>query len=174
MENMEMFAPAELSECENIPAAAMAKIRSDEEAGRYTAQGIKKRKPQIYQAAMALIGSGVPFTYIAEVLGVHFYTVEAIAQSEPEYINKCKERLSKMGFAVSERVMGKIADNLDNLSLRKTDDFYKATLIANKLSETANLLSGGATERVVIEDKKQYNSAEEFERDIWKEGTIDV
>ena len=79
-----------------------------------------------------------------------------------------------MGFAVSERVMGKIADNLDNLSLRKTDDFYKATLIANKLSETANLLSGGATERVVIEEKKQYNSAEEFERDIWKEGAIDV
>nr|DAQ72573.1 MAG TPA: hypothetical protein [Caudoviricetes sp.] len=173
-ENIELFSPAELSECENLPSAAKAKIRSDEAAGKYTAESLKKNKPQIYACVAALIGNGLPFTYISELTGVHFYTVEAVAQSAADYIAKCKERLAKMGFAISQRTMEKISENLDNLSLNKTDDFYKATLIANKLAENANVLSGGVTERVVVEHRKNYASAEEFEDAIWKDGAIDV
>ena len=171
---LEIFSPAELSECEHLPSDVKNRIISDEAAGRYTAQGIKKKKPQIYQACMAMIGSGLPLTYIAEVLGVHFYTVDAIAQCETEYINKCKDRIAKMGFSITQRTLEKISDNLENLNLRKTDDFYKATLVATKVAETANLLSGGVTERVAVEQMKQYDSAEEFDKDIWKEGAIDV
>lgn len=172
---MEMFSPAELTECENLPANARERIISDEAAGRYTAQGLKKRKPQIYQACAAMIGSGLPFTYIAEALGVHFYTVEAVSQSEPDFINKCKERISNLGFSITQRTLEKISENLENLPLRKSDDFYKATLLATKVSETANLLSGGATGRVeVVEQKKQYSSAEDFDRDFWGGDAVDV
>jgi hypothetical protein len=173
-DTIEMFSPAELSECESLPSDVKNRIISDETAGRYTAQNLKRKKPQVYQACAAMIGSGLPFTYIAEVLGIHFYSVEAIAQAEPDYINKCKERVSKMGFAITQRTLEKISDNLEHMSLNKTDDFYKATLIATKVAETSNLLSGGVTERVAVEQHKQYSSAEEFERDIWKEGAIDV
>lgn len=170
----ELFSAEELCECESIPAEVRKKIKSDEEAGKYTAQTIKKRKPQIYSAITAMLGGGLPFTYISNMLGVHYCTVEAVAQCESDYINKCKERLAKMGFSISQRVLEKISDGIDTLKLNKTDDFYKATLISNKLAETANLLSGGVTERVVVETEKNYNSAEEYEKDMWSEGAIDV
>ena len=172
MKNAELFSPAELSECESIPEGVFKKLKSDEAAGRYTAQSLKKNKPQIYKAITAMIGADLPFGYIAASCGVHFYTVEAVAKCESDYISKCKDRLAKMGFSVSQRMLEKISENLDNIKLNKTDDFYKATLITNKLAESANLLSGGVTERVEVEVKKSYSSAEEYEREMWGEAEV--
>lgn len=169
---MEMFSPVELGDCD-LEAGAMEKIRSDEEAGRYTACRLRKLRRKTYDAARAMLSAGLPLTDIARILGLHFYTVSAVAQSEADFIAKAKESLAKKAFAISTVALEKVAEAMPNISVAKPEDVYKLALAAANLAEKGTLLSGGATARVEHVETKSYDSPEDFERDIYGE-TLDV
>jgi len=171
---IEIFSPAELIDIETLESGVMQKIKSDEDAGKYTAGRLKKLKPQIFESAKALLGANLPITYIAETLGLHFYTVETIAQLEKDYIQKAKEKIAKHAFLISQVALEKVAEGIEHMSISKPDDIYKISLTAANLAEKGNLLSGGATQRVEHVQTKSYSSAEEFDKDNWGDAPIDV
>ena len=163
---MEIFSPAELNDC-IVEPEAMSRIRSDEQAGRYTAGRLRKLKPALYNSARALLSAGMPMCDIARILGVHFYTVSAIAESEADFITKAKESLAKKAFAISAVALEKVMEAMPKISISKPEDVYKVALTAANLVDKGQLLSGGATQRVETRETKTYSSAEDFEADVW-------
>lgn len=163
---MEIFSPTELTDC-TLENDIMERIRSDEEAGRYTSMRLKKLKPQSYVAAREMLARGLPTTDIARALGVHFYTVDAIAQEEADYIAQTKQKLSRGMFSAAQQAMEKILQGLEKVQIGKPEDIYKMSLVASTLVEKGQLLTGGATQRVETKETKTYESAEDYEKDIW-------
>lgn len=173
-DQLEIFSPDELFDSELFEKNAIEKIHSDEEAGKYTAARLKKLKPKCFNAVRIMLGSNIPITQISETLGLHFYTIDAIARLEADYITRMKDKLAKNTFLISQVLLEKIIKSLDKFEMRKADDIYKMALTAANLAEKGTLLSGGVTQRVEHVQAKDYSSSAEFEKDVFGDDPIEV
>ena len=171
-QQIEMFSPTELSDT-MFDSSVMSRIKDDENAGQYTASRLRKSDPSKFSAVRAMLGANVPMVDIASILGLHFYTVSAIAEQEADYIAQAKDKLAKKAFTISTVALERVAEAMPNVRLSKPEDIYKIALTAANLAEKGTLLSGGATQRIEHVESQTYESAEDFEKSVFGD-PIDV
>lgn len=172
-EQMDLFHSADLTECELLSPEIKDRIISEEQRGNYTAVRLKKLKPTVYATIVEMLALAIPISKIAEICNVHFYTVAAVCDREPDVIKKAKEKYISLSITNSIITQEKLREMLLRLNPKKVDSstIHQLATAAGSLIEKASLLAGGATQRVeLVDDNKSYNgSAEEFAKRFLRE-----
>lgn len=145
--------------------AALANNKGLSDDGTYgvcTAGRIKKNRPEIYEAAVAMLKNCVPMKEIARALGLGMHTVMAIADLDAEVIAQSKEKMAatlmtdaRMAGEMFREMLGRMKITDKNAT---PDAIYKLMLTMGIAVDKASLLSGDPTERVVVTDER-YNGS---------------
>ncbi len=158
-DQIELFTDAELTEAEILTPEIRAKIADEESAGAYTAERLKKKMPQKYDAIKMLLKLKLPIEKIAHACSVHYYTVCAVMRLEPQILAQAKDDFANLALQNSLIAQQKLFEMLSNLDTSEatTGSIFQLATASGVLIDKANLLQGGATQRVVVENGDKFS-----------------
>jgi hypothetical protein len=131
---------------ESDTEAAVFLTSSNPGMGEYSGDVLKSRKPEVYRAAVQLLGRGYGIRDTAAILGISARSVMAIRDREPTAIATVKEQTAKRYMDVSqlaaEIARERLVDAPDSVS-------FKDLMIGGAVAtDKALVLSGEATQRI--------------------------
>lgn len=130
----------------DLPAAQFFLENSNPGMGEYSGDLLKARKPELYRAAVQLLGRGYGIRDTAVILGVSARSVMAIRDREPAAIATVKESTARRYLDVSQ-----LAAEIARERLLECPDTvsFKDLMIGGAVATDKHLvLSGEATQRV--------------------------
>lgn len=156
----ELFSGAELKECSISDPATLARLENVESKGQYTAERLKSKRPEVYDAIVSMLSLNFPFQQISDVCKVHFYTVAAIADREPKIVKEAKEKYAAMAFTNSLYAQEKLREMLFSLDTKEkitTANIYQLAMASGIMADKANLFAGGVTQRIGLETEAKFD-----------------
>ena len=121
-------------------------IEQHESAGRYTAARLKQQKPELARAALALLGAGYGLQDTADTLGLHFYSVQAIASEAPAAVAVGKKQTARLAGHVGRTALEKIKDYLEDCTITTPQHAQQLATVAGIALDKAQVLDGEPTE----------------------------
>lgn len=128
----------------------LVQVRELEKAGVYTAENLRERRPQVFQAIIDLSAQGdgrVGVLFIARLLGVSPHMVYAVRQLAGVAIDNARARFGNLAIAAGEMCVEAIIERLGNLPSDAPID--RIAVVAGILGQRGQELLGGI--RQVIE-----------------------
>jgi hypothetical protein len=118
------------------------KITEGEESGRYTAGRLRSRKPEIARAATALLHAGYGLQEVADTLGLHFYTIQALAADQPTAVAVGKKQTARLAGHVGRRALERIQQFIETHGIKDWADAQRAATVAGISLDKAQVLDG--------------------------------
>lgn len=156
----------------SLPAEYLAER---EKHGEFTGERLKKRKPELYQACVSLLGSGAALLQIAKLLKISVNTVSAVKQREQISIEMEKrlwaDKFRTVAGLSAERAMELLADD----DRAKDIPLNQLAIATGIFTEKAELLSGGATSRVDwVQPSPSADDYNQFLSDLRRANAVDA
>lgn len=133
----------------DLPGAHL--LTEDELSGRYTAERLRSQRPAIYAECVRMLSGGASMRAVTRALGLHHYTICAVANAEPIAIEALKKRnanLARIGATLTvETIIEAVSDAARRGDLTVADA-QRLAIVFGVLTDKSELLSGGATARV--------------------------
>jgi len=119
-----------------------------ESADKYTAARLRKQRPDLCTATEALINSGMGLQDIASALGLHFYSVQALAAEMPDAVAVGKKQVARLAGNVGRRAFEKINEFLDTCTITTAQQAQQMATVAGIALDKQQVLDGEPSEIV--------------------------
>ena|GEM_PF-5003607 len=126
-----------------LPDAELMATRLSQE-GNYTAERLKRDRPEVYRAVQLLLAEGQSIRAIKRVCGVHHRTIEAVAAAESIAIDTDKKEVVRTLRALQAALVESLYEDVLDGKLKPEAKPLATAIITDKLE----LLQGNATSRV--------------------------
>lgn len=132
-------------------SAFATKIRASEESGRYTAERLRRERPEIARAAIALLRAGYGPQEVANELGIHYYSVVALSSLDPAAVAAGKKQTARLAGNVGRRAIELFGDWMEEHAERivkygKSEDMQRIVTSGAIALDKAQVLDGEPTE----------------------------
>ena len=144
-----------------------ALFEKEEAAGEYTAEVLFKKYPERYKAALSFLAEGIGILRIARLLQMSPSSVIAIREREPRQIEIEKARLSRLARDLTGLCIEAAVDQFGDPDRLKKMSLKDLGVLAGIMAEKSELLSGGATARIVHDGQAPgHNELLEYMRQL--------
>ena len=163
----ELFDAAQFNGDALLTPEQLRTVESDEQRGLWTAQRLKKRRPETYALVCMCRANGWSIKRTMAIAGVGFNTVVEIDRAEGDFIRKSKDAMAKESYGIASMIVDAMRDHLPNILAEgslSVEEIKALADIASKLTVNANLLSGEPTENIGIPDAAKFTSWRDWEK----------
>ena len=163
----ELFDTAQFNGDALLTPEQLRQVESEEQRGLWTAQRLKKRRPETYALVCVCRANGWSIKRTMGIAGVGFNTVVEIDRAEEAFIRKSKDAIAKESYGIAAMIVDAMRDQLPEILSRgelKVEEIKALSDVAAKLVVNANLLSGEPTENIGLPDAAKYTGWRDWEK----------
>ena len=123
-------------------------VQDAESAGKYTAARLRRQKPELARAAGALLQAGYGLQDTADALGLHFYSVQALAAESPDSVAVGKKNTARLAGHVGRRALERVHEFLESATVTTAQQAQQLATVAGIALDKAQVLDGEPSEIV--------------------------